>query len=65
MLFRSKQSINKKINVKMSNMNMKIVINKNNKQKLIKDSLLLNRSNLKKYILPSFTKKIFNSLPQH
>jgi len=60
-----KQSINKKINVKMSNMNMKIVINKNNKQKLIKDSLLLNRSNLKKYILPSFTKKIFNSLPQH
>jgi len=25
--------------------------------------LLLEKSNLNKYILPSFTKKIFNSLP--
>ncbi len=57
-----KLSINKKINVKMSNMNMKIIINKNNKKKMIKDSLLLDESNLNKYILPSFTKKIFNTL---
>ena len=57
-----KLSINKKINVKMSNMNMKIIINKNNKKKTIKDGLLLDRSNINKYILPSFTKKIFNSL---
>ncbi len=57
-----KLSINKKINVKMSNMNMKIIINKNNKKKIIKDSLLLDESNLNKYILPSFTKKIFNTL---
>ena len=57
-----KLSINKKINVKMSNMNMKIIINKNNKKKMIKDSLLLDKSNINKYILPSFTKKIFNSL---
>ena len=57
-----KQSARKKINVKMSNMNMKIIINKNNKLKAIKDSLLLDKSNINKYILPSFTKKIFNSL---
>ncbi len=57
-----KRSENKKINVKMSNMNMKIIINKNNKLKAIKDSLLLDKSNINKYILPSFTKKIFNSL---
>ena len=55
-------SVNKKINIKMSNMNMKIIINKNNKNKTIKDSLLLDKSNINKYILPSFTKKIFNSL---
>ena len=46
----------------MSNMNMKIIINKNNKLKTTKDSLLLDKSNINKYILPSFTKKIFNSL---
>ena len=56
------QSVSKKINIKMSNMNMKIIINKNNKTKNTKDSLLLDKSNLNKYILPSFTKKIFNSL---
>ncbi len=57
-----RKSLNKKINVKMSNMNMKIIINKNNKLKTIKDGLLLDKSNINKYILPSFTKKIFNSL---
>ena len=41
----------------MSNMNMKIIINKNNKIKKTKDCLLLDESNLNKYILPSFTKK--------
>ena len=56
-------SIDKKINIKLSNMNMKIIINRNNKKKKIKNSLLLEKSNLNKYILPSFTKKIFNSLP--
>ena len=57
-----KYSLNQKINVKMSNMNMKIIINKNNKIKMTRESLLLDRSNIKKYILPSFTKKIFNSI---
>ncbi len=57
-----KFSINKKINLKISNMNMNIIINKNNKIRKTKDSLLLDKSNINKYILPSFTKKIFNSL---
>ena len=57
-----KLSINKKINVKMSNMDMKIIIIKSNKKNIIKGSLMLDKSNIKKYILPSFTKKIFNSV---
>ena len=57
-------SVYKKLNVKMSNMNMKIIINKNNKIKKTKDSILLDKSNINKYILPSFTKKIFNSISQ-
>ena len=57
-----KYSAFKKINVKMSNMNMKIIINKNEKKKVIKDSLKLDKTNMNKYILPSFTKKIFNSV---
>ena len=52
----------KKINVKMSNMNMKIIINKSNKIKITRDSILLDKSNISKYILPTFTKKIFNSV---
>ena len=57
-------SVKNKINIKMSNMNMKIIINKYKKKKKIigKNSILLNKSNSRKYILPSFTKKIFNSL---
>ena len=55
-------SINKKINVKMSNMDMKIIINKSNKKKIIKGSFMLDESNANKYILPSFTKKILNSV---
>ena len=55
-------SIDKKINIKLSNMNMKIIINENNNRKTIKNSFLLDKSNFSKFILPSFTKKIFNSL---
>ena len=53
-------SANKKINIKMSNMNMKIIIKKNSRIKTKKGNLLLDKSNINKYILPSFTKKIFN-----
>ena len=55
-------SIDKKINIKLSNMNMKITINKNNNRKIIKNGFFLDKSNFSKFILPSFTKKIFNSL---
>ena len=54
----------KKINVKISNMNMKIVIKNNKKLMQIRDSLFLDKSNMNNYILPSFTKKILNSVSQ-
>ncbi len=57
-----KLSIDKKINIRISNMNMKIIINENKNKIKIKNSFLLNKSNLSKFVLPSFTKKIFNSL---
>ena len=49
--------------IKLSNMNMKIIINKNNDRRIIKNGFLLDKSNFSKFILPSFTKKIFKSLP--
>ena len=58
-------SINKKINIKMSNMDMKIVLNKKNKLIKIKNSYLLDKKNAKSQILPSFTKKIFNSVSNY
>ena len=58
-----KLSIAKKINVKLSNMNMKIAINEEDKKIFVKNSFLLDKSNINKLMLPSFTKKIFNSLP--
>ena len=57
-------STQKKINVKMSNMDMKIIINKNIKVKKTNNSIMLNNENIKNYILPSFTKKILNSVSQ-
>jgi len=55
-------SINKKINIKMSNMDMRIALNKKNKLIKIRNSCLLDKKNIKDQILPSFTKKIFNSV---
>ena len=60
-----KLSLNKKISIKLSNMDMKILINKDSNIKKIKGGLLLDKSNINNYILPSFTKKIFNQLPNH
>ena len=57
-----KSSLNKRINIKMSNMDMKIIINKKNKKADLKNSFLLDKNNIKKYILPSFTKKFLNQL---
>jgi len=55
-------SVSKKINIKLSNMDMKIILNKKNKIIKIRNSYLLNKKNIKGQILPSFTKKIFNSV---
>jgi len=54
--------LNKKINIKMSNMEMRILLNKKNIKPNLKNSFLLDRENIKKQILPSFTKKIFHSV---
>ena len=54
-------SINKKINIKMSNMDMRIVLNKKKKLTKIRNSCLLDKKNIKGQILQSFTKKIINS----
>jgi A/G-specific adenine glycosylase len=58
-------SNDKKINIKMSNMNMRIVLNKKNKLIKIRNSYLLDKKNIKDQILPSFTKKIFNSVSNY
>ena len=58
-------SINKKINIKMSNMDMRIVLNKKKKLIKIRNSCLLDKKNIKGKILPSFTKKIFNSVSNY
>jgi len=62
---RFKSSLNKRINIKMSNMDMKITINKKNKKINLSNSFLLDKNDIKKYILPSFTKKIFKSIEKY
>ena len=57
-----KYSNSKKINIKISNMDMKIILNKIDKMPNIKNKILINCSNTKSIILPSFTKKIFSSV---
>ena len=54
-----KSSLNQRINIKMSNMNMKITINKKNKKTNLNNSFMLDEDDIKNYTLPSFTKKIF------
>ena len=57
-----KSSLNKRINIKISNIDMKITINKKNKKKYSSNSFLLDEDDIKNYTLPSFTKKIFKSI---
>ena len=57
-----KYSNSKKINIKLSNIDMKIILNKINKLPNIKDKILFSRTQTKSIILPSFTKKIFSSV---
>ena len=60
-----KSSLNSKININMSNMKMKIILNKKDKIKKIKNSFVLNKNNFQTIILPSFTKKIFKSISRY
>jgi len=53
---------NKKLSVKMSNMNMNISIDFLNTKYKTKDGLWIEKSKLKNYIIPRFTKKIFESV---
>ncbi len=57
-----KSTIKKRISVKMSNMHMKIIINEKNKNLKSTGNLLLDKNNINRYILTSFTKKIFRSV---
>ena len=58
-------SLKKKINIKMSNMDMKIILNKKNKMIKPKNSFLLDKKNIKDQILPTFTKKIFKTVSNY
>jgi len=49
----------------MSNMEMKIALNKKIKKIKIKNSFLLDKENINTFILPSFTKKIFKSVSKY
>ena len=60
-----KSSSNKRINIKMSNMDMKISINKKNKKVNLSNSFLIDEVNIRNHILPSFTKKIFKSIENY
>ena len=60
-----KTSLNKRINIKMSNMDMKISINKKKKKINPSNSFLIDKIDIKKYILPSFTKKILKSVVKY
>ena len=58
-------SLDSKINIKMSNMDMKIILDKKDKLPKIKNSFLLDKKNIQSTILPSFTKKIFKSVSKY
>ncbi len=60
-----KSSIGNKINIKLSNMNMKITLSRNNFNKKVKGDFMLDKNNFNKVILPSFTKKIFKTVSKH
>ena len=58
-------SKNKSINIKISNMEMKISINKQSKKVNLSNSYFIDKVNIKNYVLPSFTKKIFQSVESY
>ena len=52
----------KKINIKMSNMNMNISVDLSNIKNKPKNGLWIKKTKLESYIIPIFTKKIFTSI---
>ena len=46
-------------------MDMKITIKNKKRKKYITNSLLLDKNDIKNHILPSFTKKILNSIMRY
>ena len=59
-----KYSQNKKINIKLSNMDMKIILKNTKRLPDIKNKIIFKKDTLQSEIIPSFTKKIFSSLPK-
>ena len=57
-----KNHIGKRINIKMSNMDMRIAIKIKNNLPDRKDGFFVNVKDLSNWTLPSFTKKILNSI---
>ncbi len=57
--------VGQRLNIKMSNMDMRIFINRKNKINKIKNGFILDKNNIHNKILPSFTKKIFNTISKH
>ena len=55
-------SVSKKINIKLSNMDMKIILSRKYKNPNIKNSFMIDKKNIHSKILPSFTKKIIKSV---
>ena len=51
-----------KLNVKMSNMSMNIHINFSNIKRKPKSGLWIEKKQLEKYVVPTFTKKIFSHI---
>ena len=49
----------------MSNMDMKIIINKKSKINKIKNGFMLDKNNIRNKILPSFTKKILETVSKY
>ena len=57
-----KNHVGKRINIKMSNMDMRIAINMKNNLPEKSDGFFINIKDLSNWTLPSFTKKILNSI---
>ena len=60
-----KYSKNKKINIKLSNMDMKIVLINTNRLPKVKNKIIIKKNSLQSEIIPSFTKKIFSSISKY